>query len=106
MHNDIVVVHHSGYGHTRRVADAAARGAKSTTIAIDAHGNVPDEAWGRLASARAIVFGSPACLASFSGLMTATPFDASVDELHPGNLQTAELFGKRVADIAVASVRA
>lgn len=182
MNTDIVVVFHSGYGHTQRVADAVARGAKASTVAIDAHGNVPDEAWGRLASARAIIFGSPTYmanvswqfkkfvdassamwmkqawkdklaagftnsagingdklvtlqtmvamaqqhgmlwvstgmmpsnakasgredlnyLASFTGLMTATPADASVDEMHAGDLRTAEQFGKRVADIVSA----
>ena len=38
-------------------------------------------------------------LASFSGLATATPSDASVDEMVPGDLKTARLFGERVADI-------
>jgi NAD(P)H dehydrogenase (quinone) len=38
-------------------------------------------------------------LASFSGLATATPSDASVDEIVPGDLKTARLFGERVADI-------
>ncbi len=39
-------------------------------------------------------------LASFSGLMTATPADASPDEMVPGDLLTARLFGERIADIA------
>lgn len=39
-------------------------------------------------------------LASFLGLMTATPADASVDEMHHGDLRTAELFGQRVATVA------
>lgn len=182
MNTDIVVVFHSGYGHTQRVADAVAHGAKASMVAIDAHGNVPDDAWDRLASAHAIIFGSPTYmanvswqfkkfvdatsavwmkqgwkdklaagftnsagingdklvtlqtmvamtqqhgmlwvstgmmpsnakasgredlnyLASFTGLMTATPADASVDEMHAGDLRTAEQFGKRVADIASA----
>jgi NAD(P)H dehydrogenase (quinone) len=38
-------------------------------------------------------------LASFAGLATATPSDASVDEMVPGDLKTARLFGERVADI-------
>lgn len=35
-------------------------------------------------------------LASFSGLMTATPADAGVDELIPGDLATARAFGERI----------
>lgn len=38
-------------------------------------------------------------LASFSGLMTATPSDASVDELVPGDLATARAFGERIATV-------
>lgn len=36
-------------------------------------------------------------LASFSGLATATPSDASTDEMVPGDLKTARLFGERLA---------
>jgi NAD(P)H dehydrogenase (quinone) len=182
MSSEIVVVYHSGYGHTKRAADAVARGANASTVAIDADGNVPDDAWEQLAAARAIIFGSPTYmanvswqfkkfvdatsavwmkqgwkdklaagftnsagingdklvtlqtmvamaqqhgmlwvstgmmpsnakasgrddlnyLASFTGLMTATPSDASVEEMHVGDLHTAEQFGKRVADVASA----
>jgi len=35
-------------------------------------------------------------LASFSGLMTATPSDASVNEMVPGDLATARAFGERI----------
>jgi multimeric flavodoxin WrbA len=38
-------------------------------------------------------------LASFSGLMTATPADASVDEMVPGDLATARAFGSRIAEV-------
>jgi NAD(P)H dehydrogenase (quinone) len=38
-------------------------------------------------------------LASFAGLMTATPADASPDEMVPGDLRTARLFGERIADV-------
>ena len=38
-------------------------------------------------------------LASFAGLMAATPADASVDEMNDGDLSTARAFGRRVADI-------
>jgi hypothetical protein len=35
---------------------------------------------------------------SSSGLMTATPSDASVDEMVPGDIATAKAFGQRVAE--------
>ena len=38
-------------------------------------------------------------LASFAGLATATPSDASADEMVPGDIKTARLFGERVADV-------
>ena len=55
----IAVVYHSGYGHTQRLAQAVAEGAGAELIAIDADGNLPADAWDRLAAADAIVFGSP-----------------------------------------------
>jgi NAD(P)H dehydrogenase (quinone) len=38
-------------------------------------------------------------VASFSGAMATTPSDAGVDEMLPGDLETARLFGERVAQI-------
>jgi multimeric flavodoxin WrbA len=55
----IVVVYHSGYGHTKRLADAVAEAAKASIIAIDAEGNIPDAAWDTITAADAIIFGSP-----------------------------------------------
>jgi NAD(P)H dehydrogenase (quinone) len=39
-------------------------------------------------------------VASSAGLMTATPSDASVDEMIPGDIETARQFGQRVAAAA------
>lgn len=39
-------------------------------------------------------------VASFSGAMATTPSDASVDEMLPGDLETARLFGERVRAVA------
>jgi NAD(P)H dehydrogenase (quinone) len=39
-------------------------------------------------------------LGSFVGAMAASPADASVDEMLPGDLETAKLFGARVAEVA------
>jgi NAD(P)H dehydrogenase (quinone) len=128
---DIVIVYHSGYGHTKRVAEAVAQGSGGELLAIDADGNLPDGAWDRMNAAIAIVFGSPTYMGSvswqfkkfadasskawfgntkvatrndvnyvgsFGGLMTATPSDASPDEMVPGDLETARRFGERVAE--------
>ncbi len=175
----IVVVFHSGYGHTKRMAEAVAEGAGAALLAIDAEGNLPDGGWDQLAAADAIIMGSPTYMgsvswqfkkfadasskawftqnwkdkiaagftnsasmngdklstlhylftlamqhsmvwvgtgmlpsnkksatrndinyvASFSGAMAQTPSDAGVDEMLPGDLETAKLFGKRVADV-------
>jgi multimeric flavodoxin WrbA len=173
----IVIIYHSGYGHTKKVAEAVAEGSGGTLLAIDAEGNLPEGGWEQLAAAKAIVFGSPTYMgsvswqfkkfadasskawftqqwkdklaagftnsasmngdklstlhymftlsqqhsmfwvgtgimpsnskaatrndlnyvASFSGLMTATPSDASADEMVPGDIATAKAFGVRIA---------
>jgi NAD(P)H dehydrogenase (quinone) len=56
-----VIVYHSGYGHTVRMAVAVAEGAgtDSVLVAIDPDGNIPEDAWQTLADADAIIFGSP-----------------------------------------------
>lgn len=54
-----VVVYHSGYGHTHRMAEAVAEGAGGTLLAIDADGNLSDDAWAALDAAEAIIFGAP-----------------------------------------------
>ena len=37
---------------------------------------------------------------SFCGAMAQSPSDSSPDEMLPGDLETARLFGKRVAEVA------
>jgi len=54
-----VVVYHSGYGHTKRVAEVVAEGAAAELLAIDAEGNLPEGEWEKLAAADAIIFGTP-----------------------------------------------
>ncbi|MBB4010426.1 flavodoxin family protein [Allorhizobium taibaishanense] len=56
---DVVVVYHSGYGHTHRMAQAVAEGARGALLAIDAEGNLSEEAWAALDAADAIIFGAP-----------------------------------------------
>ena len=60
----VAIVYHSGYGHTKKQAEAVQAGALSATptvdlIAIDAEGNISDAAWATLGHADAIIFGSP-----------------------------------------------
>lgn len=177
---DIVVVYHSGYGHTQRMAQAVAAGAGARLLAIDAEGNLPAGGWELLQAADAIVFGTPTYmgnvswqfkkfadasskawyaqawkdkiaagftnssgmsgdkqgtlltlftlamqhgmvwvsqglmpantkaaqrddvnyLVSYSGAMAQSPADAGADAMAAGDLETARLFGERVADIA------
>ena len=176
--NNIVIVFHSGYGHTKKVAE----GSGGTLLAIDAEGNLPDVdgvgGWELLAAAKAIVFGTPTYmggpswqfkkfadasskpwysqvwkdklaagftssatlngdkfntltylvtlsqqhsmfwvgsgmqapnakkhgrddinhLGGYTGLITATPSDASAEEMVPGDIATAVAFGKRVKE--------
>jgi NAD(P)H dehydrogenase (quinone) len=61
-----VVVYHSGYGHTQRVAQFVAEGAKATIVAIDADGNITDAEWETLNAADAIIFGSPTYMGTVS----------------------------------------
>ena len=173
-----VVIFHSGYGHTQRMAQAVADGASAELLAIDAEGNLPEGAWDTLAAADAIIMGSPTYmgsvswqfkkfadasskpwysrswankvfagftnsaslngdklstlhylftlamqhggvwigndvmpsntkaaqrndpnyLGSFSGAMAQSPSDAGANDMPQGDLDTAKVFGKRVAD--------
>ena len=66
----VVVAFHSGYGHTRRVAEALREGAASVTGVRAALLDVTavDEAgWSELAAADAIVFGAPTYMGGASG---------------------------------------
>jgi NAD(P)H dehydrogenase (quinone) len=179
MRSNIVIVYHSGYGHTAKIAEAVAAGSAGTLLAIDQEGKLPDGAWEMLDGADTIIFGSPTYmgnvswqfkrfadassavwgrlgwkdkiaaaftnsasvagdkqttlytlftlaqqhgmiwvgtgmmpsnskaanrndtnyLSSFAGLATASPSDASVDEIPAGDLATARLFGERIAAV-------
>lgn len=58
----IAVVYHSGYGHTKKQAEAVARGASAQLISVadvEAH-------WDDLAQADAIIFGAPTYMGSLS----------------------------------------
>jgi multimeric flavodoxin WrbA len=66
MSKNIVIVYHSGYGHTAKVAQAVAEGSGGALLLIDAEGNLPEGGWEQLAAADAIVFGSPTYMGSVS----------------------------------------
>lgn len=56
---NIIVIYHSGYGHTARQAEAVAAGAGAILIAINAEGNLADNEWAALDAADAIIMGAP-----------------------------------------------
>lgn len=62
----VVVVYHSGYGHTTKQAEAVAAGARADLIAIDASGNIAEADWAKLDAAKAIIMGSPTYMGSVS----------------------------------------
>lgn len=73
----IAIVYHSGYGHTKAVAEHVQKGAASvagvTVVLVSSH-ELPDPGpdrslggrWGELNDAEAIVFGSPTYMGSIS----------------------------------------
>ena len=62
----IAIVFHSGYGHTKRMAESVAQGAGGELVTIDAEGNLTDAQWATLGAADAIVLGSPTYMGSVS----------------------------------------
>ncbi|MFJ7792396.1 flavodoxin family protein [Pseudomonas sp. NPDC096950] len=76
--SDVVVVYHSGYGHTRVMAEAVAMGVErhvGSTCRLIAVEDVETQ-WEHLHRADAIIFGAPTYMgsasASFKGFMEAT----------------------------------
>jgi multimeric flavodoxin WrbA len=175
----IVVVFHSGYGHTLRLAESIADGAEASLVEVNAQGDISDQQWEELDQADAIIMGSPTHMGtvswqfkkfadasskvwftqgwknkifggftnsatmngdklstlhylftfamqhggiwvgtalmpsnkkdarrndinfvgSFAGAMAQTPSDSGPDEMLPGDLETARLYGARVLEI-------
>ena len=68
----VAIVHHSGFGHTRKQADAVHSGVErdadvsASFILIDAEGNLLVTAWDELLTADAIIFGAPTYMGSVS----------------------------------------
>ncbi|MBJ7419751.1 MAG: flavodoxin family protein, partial [Rhodoferax sp.] len=61
-----VVIYHSGYGHTQRLAQQVAEGADAQLIAISAEGTITEADWDALDAADAIIMGSPTYMGSVS----------------------------------------
>ncbi len=65
MAKHCIIISHSGYGHTQKLADAVLAGASGVSgvavenVTIDQEGNLPDGAWEKLAAADGIIFGTP-----------------------------------------------
>ena len=61
----VAIVYFSGYGHTRKQAEAvhagaaSAAGATAALFAIDPEGNLAESAWEAITASDAIIFGSP-----------------------------------------------
>ncbi len=78
MGNTVAVVYHSGYGHTKALAEAVREGAagvegtEAPLIAVDA---MTDADWDVLDGADAIVFGAPTYMGSASA-----PFKSFMDQ--------------------------
>jgi NAD(P)H dehydrogenase (quinone) len=58
---NIIIVYHSGYGHTKKVAEAVQSGATDAgaDVKLLCVADIDDDAWSQLETADAIVFGSP-----------------------------------------------
>lgn len=103
----IVVVFHSGYGHTLRMAQAVADGADADLLEIDADGNLPPGGWEMLAQARAIVFGSPTYMGNVSWQFkkfadaSSKPWHAQAwkDKIAAGFTNSAGLNGDKLATL-------
>ena len=75
----VAVVFHSGFGHTKVIAKAIAKGAatdaeKVSLIEVSPQGTIKDEEWELLNASDAIVFGAPTYMGSLSG-----PFKVFMD---------------------------
>jgi multimeric flavodoxin WrbA len=108
MKKTIVIVFHSGYGHTRKIAEAAAftnaasvSGDKQTTLytmftPAQQHGMLWVGTGLMPSNAKDARRDDVDYLSSFAGLATATPSDASAEEMVIGGIRTAILFGQRL----------
>jgi len=64
--SQIVIVVHSGYGHTLKVAEAVASTSGAEIVTVSPEGDLPEDGWAKLDAAKMIVFGSPTYMGSVS----------------------------------------
>lgn len=103
----IVVVYHSGYGHTQKQAEAVAQGAGAELIAIDPQGNITDQDWASLDAADAIIMGSPTYMGSVSWQFKKFADDSSKrwftqawkDKVFGGFTNSASMSGDKLATL-------
>ncbi|WP_108819377.1 flavodoxin family protein [Pseudovibrio sp. Alg231-02] len=76
VQSKVIVVYHSGYGHTQVLADAVLQGAldAGADAELMSVGTLDDVNWDKLAAADALIFGSPTYMGSASA-----PFKAFMD---------------------------
>ncbi|NHZ64654.1 flavodoxin family protein [Massilia genomosp. 1] len=102
-----VVIFHSGYGHTKRVADAVAEGAQASLLQIDADGNLSDQAWADIDAAQYIILGSPTYMGGPSWQFkkfadaSSKPWFADVwkDKVFGGFTNSASINGDKLATL-------
>jgi multimeric flavodoxin WrbA len=103
----IVIVYHSGYGHTAKIAEAVASTSGGQLLAIDAEGNLPEGGWDALAAAKMVVFGSPTYMGSVSWQFkkfadaSSKPWFTQVwkDKLAAGFTNSASLNGDKLSTL-------
>ena len=103
----VVVVYHSGYGHTQRQAEAVAKGAAAELIAIDPQGNISEHAWASLDAADAIIMGAPTYMGSVSWQFKKFADDSSKrwftqawkDKIFGGFTNSASMSGDKLATL-------
>ncbi len=68
MTKSISIVYHSGYGHTAKVAEAVAAGAKidGVTVNLIKADGITDEQWATLDASHAIIMGAPTYMGGVS----------------------------------------
>lgn len=112
----IVVLYHSGYGHTQKQAEAVRDGAKSvnsTEVSLISVGEVDDN-WDMLGAADAIIFGSPTYMGSVSAQFKEFMDKSSKvwfelgwkDKLAAGFTNSSSLSGDKLATLQALSILA
>ncbi|PTQ87931.1 flavodoxin family protein [Agitococcus lubricus] len=66
----IAIAYHSGYGHTKKQAEAVAAGAQAAgaEVSLISVADISDADWATLEAADAIIFGAPTYMGSVSGV--------------------------------------